>query len=120
MQEGNSLVNKFKIFVKNIKGFIFTALILGGIILLFGTAVNGAAEKADASATATLEKAIKRAAVQCYAIEGFYPVDIEYLTENYGVILDETKFTVYYNATTPNYMPAVQVKRLGAPDPDEE
>lgn len=113
MQEGNSVFNKIKIFIKNIKGIVFTVAILGTIIILFGTAVNGASEKADSSATATLEKAIKRAAVQCYAIEGFYPAKVDYLAENYGVIIDKEKFIVDYSAETPNYMPIIQVKRFG-------
>ena len=32
----------------------------------------------------TLKKAIARASVQCYAIEGRYPPSIEYLEEHYG------------------------------------
>ena len=116
MHEGNSVFNKFKIFLKNIKGIAFTLIILAAVIALFITAVNGAAEKADASATATLERAVRRAAVQCYAIEGFYPVDLDYLVENYGVIIDETRFSVYYQADTPNYIPVIIVRRFGAPE----
>ena len=113
MREGNSVFNKIKIFVRNIKGAAFTAIILAAVIALFITAVNGAAEKADSSETATLENAIRRAAVQCYAIEGFYPAGLEYLTENYGVIIDAARFSVYYQADTPNYMPIIMVRRHG-------
>ena len=116
MLEGNSLFNRMKIFIKNIKGVVFTAVILLAVIMLFITAVNGASEKADSSAASTLERAIRRAAVQCYAIEGFYPIGLDYLAENYGVIIDKTKFTIYYQAETPNYIPVIIVKRLGAED----
>ena len=113
MHEGNSLFNKIKIFIKNIKGIVFTLIILAAVIMLFITAVNGASEKADASASATLERAVRRAAVQCYAIEGFYPTELDYLVENYGVIIDDTRFSVYYQADTPNYIPVIVVRRWG-------
>ena len=116
MLEGNSVFSKIKIFIRNIKGVVFTAVILFAVIALFITAVNGASEKADSSAVSTLERAIRRAAVQCYAIEGFYPIELEYLVENYGVIIDETKFTIYYQAETPNYIPVIIVKRFDAED----
>ena len=116
MPETNSVFNKIKIFVMNIKGVVFTAALLLAVIGLFTVAVNGAAEKADSSAVSTLERAVRRAAVQCYAIEGFYPVELDYLVDNYGVIVDETKFTIYYQADTPNYVPVIIVKRFGSED----
>ena len=116
MHEGNSVFNKIKIFARNIKGIIFTAVLLFAVIALFITAVNGASEKADSSAVSTLERAIRRAAVQCYAIEGFYPIELDYLVENYGVIIDEANFAVYYQADTPNYVPVIIVKKFGAED----
>jgi hypothetical protein len=114
MQEGNSLFNKCKAFIRNTKGILFTIILLGAVILLFTMAVSGAAEKADESATATLESAIRRAAVQCYAIEGFYPVSIEYLVENYGVIIDDTKFAIFYEAKMKDKMPVIRVGRIDA------
>ncbi|MCL2099668.1 MAG: hypothetical protein FWH24_04445 [Oscillospiraceae bacterium] len=116
MYEGNSFGNKIKTFVKNIRGTAVTAAVLCAVVILFIIAVNGASDKADASAAAVLESAVRRAAVQCYAIEGFYPVGLDYLVENYGLIIDESKFSVHYAAYMPNYMPVIQVKRFGADD----
>jgi hypothetical protein len=113
MHEGNSGFNKFKIFFKNIKGVVFTVVLLGAVIVLFITAVGGASEKADTSAVAALDRAIRRAAVQCFAIEGFYPIELDYLVENYGLVIDETRFVIYYRAEMPNFMPDVQVRRFG-------
>jgi len=116
MLEGNSIFNKIKIFLKNIKGVAFTAIILCAVVLFFITAVNGAAQQVDEASAAALERAIRRAAVQCYAIEGFYPVELEYLIENYGLIIDESRFIVYYRAEMPNFMPVIHVRILGASD----
>ncbi|MCL1858328.1 MAG: hypothetical protein FWF92_03755 [Oscillospiraceae bacterium] len=108
MREGNSVFNKIKNFIKDTKGVLFTVLILAVIIVFFFTAVSGASGKADSSAAATLEKAIKRAAIQCYAIEGFYPPDVNYLEENYGIIVDP-KFIVEYRAFSGNNLPMIKV-----------
>jgi len=110
MHEGNSIFNKIKNIVRETKGIIFTLVILAAVILFFNYAVNGASGKADSSAAASLEKAIKRAAVQCYAIEGFYPPDVTYLKEHYGIIIDDKKYTVEYRCFSGNNIPTVKVK----------
>ncbi|MCL1792912.1 MAG: hypothetical protein FWG34_03495 [Oscillospiraceae bacterium] len=108
MHEGNSFFNKIKNLIRDAKGVVFTATILAAVVFFFFAAVNGASEKADSSSAATLEKAIKRAAVQCYAIEGFYPPDVKYLADHYGIILD-SKYIVEYKAFSGNNLPGIQV-----------
>ena len=113
MHEGNSVFNKIKNIVRNIKGIVFTVVLLCAVVFLFLYAANGAAQKADSSSTATLEKAIRKAAVQCYAIEGFYPPEVDYLIDHYGIIIDEKKYAISYISFTANNMPDIQVKIAG-------
>ena len=108
MHEGNSFFNKTKNFIKDTKGILFTVLILAVVIVFFFTAVNGASGKADSSSASTLEKAIKRAAIQCYAIEGFYPPDVDYLVNHYGIIVD-SQFIVEYKSFSGNNLPIIKV-----------
>lgn len=56
-----------------------------------------------------IESAIQKAAVQCYAIEGSYPPNLEYLVENYGLIVNEDKFIYHYEAMTANILPKIAV-----------
>jgi len=109
MREGNSGFNKIKNFIGESKGILFTLVILAVVVLFFFNALNGAAGKADSSSAGALETAIKRAAVQCYAIEGFYPPGVNYLEEHYGVIIDKSKFIVEYNCSIPNNLPIIKV-----------
>ena len=109
MREGNSFFNKVKNFVKDTKGVLFTVVILAVVVIFFASAVGGASDKADASSAATLEKAIKRAAVQCYAIEGFYPPSVDYLAEHYGIIIDYSKYIVEYRSFSGNNVPRIKV-----------
>lgn len=56
-----------------------------------------------------LSDAIKRSAVQCYAIEGFYPPNIEYLEDNYGLVVNHDNYVVSYNIFASNIMPEIEI-----------
>ena len=56
-----------------------------------------------------IEQTIKNYAVQCYASEGSYPPSLDYLVENYGLILDKKHYFYYYEAFSANFMPDISV-----------
>lgn len=56
-----------------------------------------------------LERALYRGAAACYAGEGFYPPDLDYLCRNYGVEVDESKYLVIYEVEAENLMPQITV-----------
>ena len=62
----------------------------------------------DRSRELTYE-AVRRGAVQCYAMEGAYPTDLAYLEEHYGVHVDEKKWVVDYRYVADNLTPDVTV-----------
>ena len=53
----------------------------------------------------SLEKAIARDIVQCYAIEGHYPPTLEYMEEHYGLTYDKDTFFVDYQPIAANLYP---------------
>ena len=57
----------------------------------------------------TLRKAVARASVQCYAIEGRYPPSVEYLEENYAVQINRKKYNVFYDGFASNVMPEITI-----------
>ncbi len=57
----------------------------------------------------SLRQSVTEACVQCYAIEGTYPVDINYLEQYYGVHYDGSKYEVSLDAGSDNDLPAVQI-----------
>ena len=71
--------------------------------------VDNAKKKSDEESFNILSEAIIRSAVQCYAIEGFYPPDIEYLENNYGLLVDHDKYVVSYSIFASNIIPEVEV-----------
>lgn len=56
-----------------------------------------------------LEKAIDRSITQCYALEGYYPADLEYLKEHYGLTYNEAHFYVDYQYIGGNLRPDVTI-----------
>ncbi|MBR4471228.1 MAG: hypothetical protein IKS54_07980 [Erysipelotrichaceae bacterium] len=58
-----------------------------------------------------IKEAIEHAALQCYVIEGAYPVNLEYLKENYGLTINEKNYYVVYNAFAENQLPDIRIVR---------
>ena len=56
-----------------------------------------------------IENTIKKYSIQCYAAEGSYPPNLEYLESNYGLILDKKNYFYYYEAFSSNFMPDISV-----------
>ena len=57
----------------------------------------------------SLQRAIRRSAVQCYALEGFYPESLDYLKEHYGISWNEKKYVVDYEIMGSNLMPDIHI-----------
>ncbi len=62
----------------------------------------------DESAAA-IREAIRRSALQCYAVEGVYPPNLQYLQDNYGLEINTEDFYVTYDAFASNLPPTVLV-----------
>ena len=58
-------------------------------------------------------QAIQRAAVLCYASEGFYPPTLAYIEENYGVQIDYENYVIGYEVFASNIMPSIRVAARG-------
>ena len=82
-------------------------LLLGALALIFS---DGGRDLDDSSALA-IREAVQRSALQCYAVEGAYPPDLQYLEENYGLQINHRDFYVTYEAFASNLPPAVRVTK---------
>lgn len=60
-----------------------------------------------------LEEGLLRATLHCYAIEGSYPENLAYITENYGISIDRSKYIVRYDVFASNIMPEIAVFEVG-------
>ena len=87
---------------------VFAAL-FAGVYLLLGK-VSSASDSAE---TELVRDAVRSAVLTCYAVEGAYPANIDYLKEYYGLAYNENAYLVIYDAFATNIMPSIQVIELG-------
>ena len=90
---------------KIILPIVLFALIL--IIALYG--VENASDSSGRLQYDVTVRAISRALADCYAIEGYYPPNMDYLYDNYNVRVDEDKYFVLYEIFAPNVSPTVKL-----------
>ena len=88
---------------------LLTILVLWGVM----TGASKTQEQAAEQAQKLTEESIRRAAVQCYALEGIYPVNIEYLMDHYGIRPDTSRFIVHYQFIADNLLPDISVIPIG-------
>ena len=90
-------------------GIAIFAVLVGGLFFALTRTNDVAASQQEEQ----LRQSIVRAAVTCYAIEGVYPANLEYIMENYGVVINEKDFRVRYEVFASNIMPEVSVSARG-------
>ena len=96
-----------------ILGYFLSVAVMLALISTFAAAVLSFSGKTRSREEETLKKAVTRASVQCYAIEGRYPPSVEYLEENYGVQINRDKYNLFYNGFASNVMPEITVIPIG-------
>ena len=91
-------------------------LILACCILLAAAALaavyatSSGSRDLSSEAAASVKETVEQAALQCYAVEGAYPPDLEYLVENYGLAVNTRDFYIRYDAFASNLPPDVRVE----------
>ena len=93
---------------------VLRSLILPGAcfvaaVLLFNSGIIGLGKTSESERLKSAENAIRRGVVQCYAVEGQYPPNVQYLVDHYGLVLDEDTYIIEYRAFAENIMPEVLV-----------
>ena len=78
-------------------------------LVMFAAALDGLSTGRDAEDLRQLEEALRRGCAACYAAEGVYPPNLEYLEDHYGIRVDEERYAVFYSAFADNLMPDITV-----------
>ena len=87
---------------------IFIVLILSFVLL-----INSITTKNNGRELQIVRDAVKNAALTCYAVEGVYPDDLDYLREHYHLSYNEEKYHVFYEPLASNLMPSIKVAERG-------
>lgn len=101
-------------FDKKRKRWPYLALAVMAVVVVMGLyfrTVYVSGRDFDEEGARALKTAVERSALQCYVVEGAYPVDVVYLEENYGLQINREDFYVNYDAFASNLPPDVRVTR---------
>ena len=90
---------------------VFVALIVGFIFL-----INNVSDKNSTREIDIVRDAVKNAALTCYAVEGMYPENIQYLCDHYNLSYNADRYIVYYRPLASNLMPTIKVVERGNMD----
>ena len=92
--------------------YLISIVVFGIVLFLFFDGLSSITRTTSGQELESLERAVRRSTVQCYALEGFYPESLSYLEEHYGLTYDEDKYVVSYEVSASNLMPSIDVIAL--------
>ena len=93
---------------------ILKIIIIAAVLVLAVILIGRIETKQDTEESQIVRDAIRNAAITCYAVEGAYPEDVEYLREHYQLAYDEERFLVTYLPFAPNVIPTIYITERGA------
>ena len=88
-------------------------LLFAALIAAFVLLINNIPDRNSGRELQIVRDAVKNAALTCYAVEGMYPDDLEYLREYYNLSYNEEKYHVFYEPLASNLMPSIKVAERG-------
>lgn len=91
-----------------LRGLLLPCIVVA-VLLCFTSALGNLESGREGEDIRQLQEVLQKGCVTCYAAEGIYPPDLEYLKNHYGIQIDEQRYTVYYNRFAQNLMPDVTV-----------
>ena len=98
------------------------AIVLASILSLVVFGLNGISSRVEERQTEYLEQCVQRSAIQCYVIEGRFPTTeegVDYLSEHYGLHIDQRRYVVYYESFADNLLPQVRVIVISPDSPTD-
>lgn len=92
---------------------LLTCAVFAAVLILFASAFVKLGSVQEDSENEMVYTAVKNAALTCYAVEGAYPQELEYLSAHYGLLYDADRFIVVYDAFASNILPDIVVLERG-------
>lgn len=88
---------------------LLSVLCMSALLFFFICAANNISKANDAEQEDILTQALTRSITACYALEGTYPPDIDYLKTHYGLTYDDTEYFIDYQYIGANLRPDVTI-----------
>lgn len=91
---------------------IISVLLFAAVLVILIVSTGQLTSSTDDEGLRATQEAIERAAVLCYATEGFYPPGLAYIEDEYGVQVDHNRYSVQYSVFASNVRPIIQVTKI--------
>lgn len=88
---------------------LFPPILFLAALLIFALCAGKLSDSNTNQEYHIVQNALERSITQCYAIEGTYPPNIEYLRDNYGFTYNTTHFYIDYQYIGGNLRPDVTI-----------
>ncbi|MGP1568464.1 MAG: hypothetical protein ACTTHM_07085 [Peptoanaerobacter stomatis] len=88
---------------------LLLAIIVIGYISMYISSIDKFWENGQEDTNTAIEDAIRKSALECYALEGSFPPSVDYLRKNYGLIVNEDAYFYHYQVTASNMIPDIKV-----------
>ncbi len=105
-----SIFSKISNLLKN--ALFWSAVMFAVVVYFMLYGVDSVSSNVSGQQLDIIANSVRRCAVQCYALEGTYPTDIEYLVDSYGLQYDSTSYVVHYRNVGGNLLPEISVFHL--------
>lgn len=79
------------------------------VVMLALIALSSISTATDDEQRTLIESALRRCAVECYALEGSYPQDLAHIKAECGLNYDSERYFVHYLPLGANLMPEIKV-----------
>jgi competence protein ComGC len=91
---------------------LISLAVIAAVMLLTFSAIRDYGSHYDDTRINEVRDTVLSSVAQCYALEGAYPPDLEYLETNYGLIMDRSRYIYHYEKFASNMFPDVKVLLL--------
>lgn len=85
------------------------AILFIAIIVWFMVGLERTNSVSEDQKLRNVKQSVTNGAVLCYSIEGFYPENLDYLKDNYGLTYDEDRYLVHYRYVSADIFPSIMV-----------
>lgn len=95
--------------MKYLKKYGLTILSFLFVFILISYGFQSILQSSHHQQKESLQKALKRGILQCYAQEGHYPESLDYLIDHYHIIYNQESFEIKYEIFASNIMPSITI-----------
>ena len=92
---------------------VFKILLIALALILFVRLTDRISRSQNEAESELVRKAVRDAAITCYAVENSYPEDVGYLRKYYHLSYDAERYLVTIDSFASNHIPDIYVTERG-------